>query len=941
MAFYSTIKRFFVALSINKKALLSSLLYVLIFGYCGIAFADSTTSSALFIEDEAEVNITYDMYVFKGDNYHWKDIAQKPLSEGKLNRGGFFNVDEFGTPLWVRLDITTGQLDPIDKWLLGLGNGFGGDMVLYIIADGKVIQETVLSSKEKFSERPHKNRFVHFPLSLPSHKNVELLIKINSVSIPFFIPSLTTENLLKNSETQQGIFLGFAFGLLVTLMIYHLILSLATLEKSYLLYSLHLASACFWLSIYNGLGFKFFWPEHPWIEKNLSILMFYSPVLTSILFTMHFLKLPSISKTFTYFYAAVFAWLLGLIIVRFFTPTINITWMSITTLFIYLSFIYSGLFALKKGVIYAKYFLLAWTIYCLAIINFMLVASRQVAFFQEYSYHMVLIAFDIQVMLLAAELAHRIRTLSTSKLEAEADNRAKSEFLARMSHEIRTPLSGVLGMAELLADRLTDKTNIYYTNIIRSSGNSLLTVINDILDYSKFSSGKMEFEKIPFSLQRLAVDSLDIFKVKAAEKHIELIADVNLDIPEFVIGDPTRVKQVMLNFISNAIKFTNEGQIILNISPVANQDDMIKISVSDSGEGISEENQKKLFEAFTQANESTSRKHGGTGLGLSICKQLAHLMGGEIGVESTINKGSTFWITVNLPKGESDTATVNLSDFSLQNINLLIVEDNYTFSELLQTQANTWGMTCSVARNGYEALKILEQQYDQGIHFDLISLDLFMPKMDGLETGKRIQADGRFSSIPRLLLTSATDFPPQHALASAGINRVMEKPTLPSSLQEIYKELLAKDDGTRDETNQDILSEKIPLPQLSILIAEDNPVNQIVIKGILSRLNQTITIVDDGQKALDAIKESTDQFDLILMDYDMPVMDGKTATLEIRKWEKENNRPSIFITALTAHVVQNQIDECFAVGMNQYLAKPIDIEKLEELIRSFPNQASE
>ncbi len=897
----------------------------------------SETPPSIYVEHEDTIDVSYSMRIFTGSDHSWESLSQRTISEGRLNKGGFFNADEFGVPLWVRLDITTGQLDPLDKWLLSLGNGFGGDMVLYLIADGQLIQKTILSSTGTFSERPHPNRLVHFPLELPSNQNLQLLLHIDSVSIPFFIPSLTTENLLGKSEITEGSFLGFAFGLLVTLMIYHLILTMATLEKSYLLYSVHLASGCFWLAIYHGLGFKLVWPELPWIENHLSILMYYSPVLTSIFFTMHFLKLPSISKNLTYFYIGIFIWLTGLIVARFIWPDINITWMSLTTLLIYLSFIYAGFFALKKGVIYAKYFLIAWTIYCLAIVNFMLVASRQPAFFQEYSYYMVIIAFDIQVMLLAAALAHRIRFMRQSALEAEAENRAKSEFLARMSHEIRTPLSGVLGMAELLSDRLTDKTNIYYTNIIRSSGKSLLTVINDILDFSKFSSGKMEFEKIPFSLQRLAVDSLDIFKVKAAEKNIELIADLDLDMPPFVTGDPTRVKQIMLNFISNAIKFTEEGQIILSITPVKDNADMIKISVSDSGEGISETNQSKLFEAFTQANESTSRKHGGTGLGLSICKQLAYLMDGDIGVESTLGQGSTFWITAKLPKSKSSNTTVNIEDISLKGFNLLIVEDNYTFAELLQTQAKTWGMKCTVARNGHEALEQLNEKHKEGIFFDLISLDLFMPIMDGLETSKKIQADDRFSRIPRLLLTSATNFPAQHAMSVAGIKRVMEKPTLPSELQEIYKELLAKEETKSSGSIEIPQPKKVSLPRLSILVAEDNAVNQIVVKGILTRLGQSIVIVDDGKKAVEAIKKEDVQYDLILMDYDMPVMNGKTATLEIRRWEKENNRPAINITALTAHVVQSQIDECFAAGMNQYITKPIDIERIEELIKGFNN----
>jgi len=267
----------------------------------------------IHIEKAANIDISYSIYLYHDNDLDWQSVSNQPLSPEDINLGGFFSVDEFVMPLWMRADITTGQLDPNDEWLLGLGNGFGGDLVLYVIADKMLINKINLSSKKIFSERPHPNRFVHFPLKLPSNSQVQLLLKINSVSIPYFIPTITTESLLTESEIPQTAWFGFAYGLLITLMVYHLVLAFATQEKAYLTYSLYIFSSCLWMGIYNGLGFKFVWPNMPWIEGHLGIFIYYSPVFVAILFTVQFLKLPSISKKLSLFYLGISVWLAALI----------------------------------------------------------------------------------------------------------------------------------------------------------------------------------------------------------------------------------------------------------------------------------------------------------------------------------------------------------------------------------------------------------------------------------------------------------------------------------------------------------------------------------------------------------------------------------------------------------------------------------------------------
>lgn len=895
--------------------------------------AQFVADKPLLIEEEQTVVIAGVTRVFEGLEWDLQAILNAPIEEGASVRGQSINTLMFKSPVWMRVDFETGALDPTISWLLGFDNAFGGDLKLYVVANSELIQEVELASDLPFSDRPYHHAIAHFPLELPEHSAISIVARVDYAPFTIFKPTLTTERLLREEDSFRWPLIGSAFGILLAMMFYHLVMAGATLDKTYITYSLYLATNVLWIATITGLNFKFVWPDFPIFERHASVVFNYAPVILSIFFAVQFLELPSHSKRLARFYYALTIILILLTIMAASQSRIALSLLGYIVIFAFFSFIYAGIVALRNRVVYARYYLMAWSIYSLSIINWMLTSAGFGGIFPDYSYFIMIAAFDVQVLLLALALAHRIRSMRQSKIEADADNRAKSEFLARMSHEIRTPLSGVLGMAELLADRLSDKKDMYYLDVIRSSGKSLLTIINDILDYSKFSSGNLELEKISFNIQQLAVDSLDILRIKAAEKSIELIADVDLDMPHFLVGDPTRLKQVILNLASNAVKFTEQGEVVLRICPVRDCEGMVKIEVTDTGIGISKEAQEKLFVAFSQASKETTRKYGGTGLGLSICKQLAYFMGGEIGVESTEGKGSTFWVTANLPASEEfSLPEINL-DYDLQNKRLLIVEDNYTFAELLNAQAAQWGMETCVAHNGQEALMILEEEYAQERRFDLVSLDLFMPVMDGMETSRRIQGDERFQEVPRLLLTSETNFPSKQALEIAGIRKIIEKPALPAELLQEYKEILSKYDVKNINRETPLIKDDITIPPLKVLVADDNQVNQLVINGLLMRFNQDVTLVDDGEKALQKIKDEGNKYDLVLMDCDMPIMDGLTATREIRAWEKGKYNNKQTIIGLSAHVIQSQIDACFQAGMDDYLTKPIDVSKLKTLLQ--------
>lgn len=884
----------------------------------------------VLIDEAKQYRLSTTSYLFDDPDLTWRQVANADLNERRANGDIQLDLHAAHLPVWVRVDIAVGDVSTQD-WLFDVGNLFGGRLDFYQISEGSLIQHYEVDSFKSFHTRPYNHRQTKFPIVLHTKTTNTLILRIEKTDGLPFRSSIIPAIKFTASDSKIILFLGLHYGLILSLMVYHLLLAIVTLDRNYLLYSIYLAAYSLVAFSYSGLGFQYLWPDAPWFQIKIATAYSFSSTVFAVLFTISFLNLYKLSRAITIAFIVPTIMGVAYTLLRSLDLIPNLGGVFYLSPVIYLAFIPAAIYSLVKGVAHARYYLIAWTLYNLALANWMLSLVGIYVFLPNQAFLINQIGFELQTMLLALALAHRIRILRNEKIEAQADNRAKSAFLARMSHEIRTPLSGILGMSELLADRLEDKTDQHYMNIIRSSGTSLLTIINDILDYSKFTSDNMELERIPFNIRRLAVDSLDVFKVKAAEKHVELIADINLDLPEYVEGDPTRVKQIMLNFISNAVKFTEQGQIVLRVDFVPNKPDMLKISVSDTGEGIDKDEQSRLFDTFAQANSATNRKHGGTGLGLSICKQLATIMGGEVGVESSAGKGATFWFTAVLPASAVETND-RVDEVSLKGLRILIVEDNYTFADLMRAQAKIWGMEPIVANNGRQALEKLKELDGNGLKVDLISLDLFMPIMDGLEFSQRLQQDFRFKNIPRLLLTSATNFPPRHQLAAAGIKKVAEKPTLPEDLLKIYKQLLAPDISAVSKPEELAKKDKEQIEPIKILVVEDNPVNQTVIQGILKRLNQNPEIVCDGEDAVELITVAGKAFDLVMMDCEMSRLDGLTATRMIRDWEKQQNIIPTTIVALTAHAVQEQKHACHEAGMNAYLTKPIEIDKLKNLL---------
>ncbi|HET6845166.1 MAG TPA: response regulator [Candidatus Angelobacter sp.] len=523
-------------------------------------------------------------------------------------------------------------------------------------------------------------------------------------------------------------------------------------------------------------------------------------------------------------------------------------------------------------------------------------------------------------------LLQREQKLRVSQLAAEASSRIKGEFLANMSHEIRTPINGILGMTELLMGTELTAEQREYALILMSSGDSLLGVINDILDFSKIEAGKLSLDPVPFDLHQTAEDVMRAFAVKAHQKHLEIMLEIGHGVPEYVTGDAARLRQILVNLIGNAIKFTSQGEILVAVrrNACTERECEIQFSVSDTGIGIAPEKYSLIFEAFAQADGATTRKYGGTGLGLAISAQLAGLMGGRIWVASEIGKGSSFSFTVRFGVAAAPQVIVARLDEELLNLPVLIVDDNTTNRRILVEMTQDWGMNASAAESGPEALRLLNIARQDGIPVRLALIDGHMPGMDGFELAERIKLDPRLAGATIMMLTSSEHQDDAARCSKLGISAYLVKPVRKSELLKAILTVLGRPSVPSPElVTRSVLRETRSC--LRILVAEDNPINQTLVVRLLQKMGHIPTAVITGREALEALKRES--FDVVLMDVQMPEMDGLSATKEIRKAERAtgNHLP---IIALTANAMKRDEDACLDAGMDSYLSKPVSSRKL-------------
>ncbi|OUR62991.1 hypothetical protein A9Q74_01890 [Colwellia sp. 39_35_sub15_T18] len=759
---------------------------------------------------------------------------------------------------------------------------------------------------------------------------------------------VTPVEAFKDQVTLENLIVVLCLGIGLSLCIYNFLIYIAFKDLSHLYYSLFTGSWVFYWThfqlIFPRISGDSYSHLH-WLGVDLMIVF-------GIYFYTHFLKLkefhPKLNKLSIYFARFVIC----CIPVVMAAPGTGFWLLTIvSSIYVLLAF-YAGIYSWRLGFRPARYFILAYI--TLSVPNMLnnLITFDLLPPISVTGYFLGLIGFALESILLAfamankfslineenielnkgleAKVERRTSQLAVSNLKLKAASEAKSDFLAKMSHEIRTPMNAVIGFSRLTLK--TDLDDVQEDNIrnILESGEGLLVLINEILDFSKIEAGKLTLEKSSFSLEKLLSKAINLSTLKAHDKGLELILNVDKNIPPKLIGDSYRLQQIIVNLISNAVKFTEIGTICikLQIKEDREQQLMLQFSVIDTGIGMTEEQQSRLFQSFSQADDSVTRKYGGTGLGLAISKQLSELMNGEIWLESEMGKGTAFHFTALVEKDDFNSE-ISIDKNKLSKLKVLMVDDIPLARSVLQSLLNDLGIHADEAESGKEAIEFIKRSEKDDIYYDIIFMDWRMPNMDGIETVRHISELG-IKKSPHILMVSAYDkYAAKPLISGTAIQGFIEKPVNQSILIDSIINVLSP----LVEERPRAFKAEVATPNLAsfhILLVEDNVLNRKVMLGFLKDTNVQVDIAENGLIALDKLQKST--YDLVLMDIQMPEMDGLTATKEIRQTLELVDLP---IVAMTAHAMQSDVEKSLEVGMNTHLIKPIDPDILYKTLTNF------
>ncbi|WAC42928.1 response regulator [Pseudomonas sp. SL4(2022)] len=809
---------------------------------------------------------------------------------------------------------------------------------LYVVQGDELIEQAHTGNNLPFSSRPLASR--DFLLPLP-RTDQPLDIYLRLASEHALRPSITLQSAQSMAaDDNRPLLFGLLLGCLGMLVAYNLVRFLYTRAVSGLW--LAATQVCQLVAVVSLLGVS-----TPWLDEwqslqpqiaNLSMLL---AALCALCFTASFFHKVCPRTPLNHVLTAEVV-VISLVCVILLIAT-SLQFNQLVYLLngvAGLSILIVALTHWRHGYQPARLFSLAVLLFCAAFICALPILFGYWAVQSEWIAYGLLATTTVSGFILSMALSERQRRImqdhfSTSRALAasSAELKAKAEFLAKISHEIRTPMNGVLGMTELLLGTPLSAKQRDYVQTIHSSGNELLTLINEILDISKLESGQIELDDVQFDLNALIEDCLDIFRAKAEQQKVELISFMQPQVPRVISGDPTRLRQTLLSLLDNAFKQTDEGEILLVVAlDTTGEQPRLRIAVQDSGKPLDASERDALLNAELHSKDFLAASKLGGRLGLIIARQLVRLMEGEFGIQSGGSQGSTLWLTLPLDASRLEQPTADL-DASLQGARLLVVDDNDTCRKVLVQQCSAWGMQVSAVPSGKEAMALLRTKAHLREYFDAVLLDQDMPGMTGMQLAARIKEDANLNhDILVIMLTGISNAPSKIIARNAGIKRILAKPVAGYTL----KTTLADELAQRGKGNSPMFS---PAPQSTplnvpgdfrILVAEDNTISTKVIRGMLGKLNLQPETASNGEEALSAMKAQ--QYDLVLMDCEMPVLDGFSATEQLRAWEAAEQRPRTPVVALTAHILNEHKERARQAGMDGHMSKPVEMSQLRELI---------
>jgi len=902
--------------------------------FCCLNVCSSLQADVILQNPQYLMKITQNVSYFEDkDNQYGPDSFLNPEIQQQFTpaRTPVLRMGYTDATLWLQLEIKS-ELEFESNALLYVNLPNIGLIRVYQRTDDgmKLLEEVGSLTPHLFGFIRHRSPAVRLQLNpaVPS----DILVEVRSQQYMTFTLNLADPASFYELQFKQHLILGVTLGALLMLIIYGVFGKIRNRDKSYLSYTLYALSIAFYIMVsYGYIGY--YWFPVTGLQVRLESASLIALCICSLFFTQKLLDLHRTRHHLnTVLQTLIVVNLLSLVLINFidqqFASKMSVSLALIciplasyaTALRAFDRFSPARILIIPRVILALIGALTAQTVFGLLAIEF-----------ETLNVLVSALCLDCVASVYALQLRSQIHQKAEEQQRqriavAEAERRAKTEFLAQLSHEIRTPMNGILGMSELLEDSPLTPSQQDYVRTITYSGNNLLKILDDILDYSKIETGKMTLDFTSFDIGSMLSECIDLFRQRAEEKGIELITHIQGDVPFQVKGDTTRIRQVLANLISNAIKFTDHGEVVIDINKDAERsENHIRFSVTDTGTGISREALQDILK--------TDRNHleqlGHRGLGLPISQQLVGIMHGSFGAKSAPNKGSSFWFSIPLepdPEGQD----IPLYADQLNGLRLLIVDDNASCRLVIQQQASSWGMTLATAVNGKQALALLHNQATIHEPFDVVILDHEMPGMTGMELAARIKEDTIINNDPLVMMLTGLGMAPSATAArNAGIRRVISKPVTGRVLKVALLEELAHIRRIHANHPQDTYITR-QLPAMSILVAEDHHLSQKVVRGMLTRLGMQAVTVENGKAALEKVQQQ--QFDLILMDCEMPEMNGFEATVAIRQWEQECNRKPIPIIALTAHIMDEHKERSLRCGMNAHLAKPIELNELRDIL---------